>query len=404
MAAAPDAPPLKILVLADRDWTHHDTGGNGANLHAQISRWVEWGNEVTVVAGDYPGAQRVERYGPRLIVHRMGTRSTVFPRAILAVLRGIGRDADVVLEVINGITFLTPLWLRKPRVAIVHHVHRELYLEEFPRFGLPLFWLLERLPLRLLYRRTPFLTISRSARDDLAREGIPPENVTVEYLGVDPGKFRPGTRAPEPHLIFVGRLKAYKNVEALFDVLESVPGAILDVVGEGDHRPDLEAEIERRGLGDRVRMHGYVDEETKAELYGRAWVNLTASQSEGWSLTVMEAALCRTPSAALAIGGLAESIVDGETGFLAADTGRAGRARARAGRTAGAARVVRRGGASCARARSPGTARRAPSSRCCGAWRAGRAAPSRAPVSLNGHVPHDSGQDDERRRTAAENR
>ena len=109
-------------------------------------------------------------------------------------------------------------------------------------------------------------------------------------------------------------------MEALFDVLEAVPGAILDVVGEGDHRPDLEAEIERRGIGGRVRMHGYVDEETKAELYGRAWVNLTASQSEGWSLTVMEAALCRTPSAALAVGGLAESIVDGETGFLAADT------------------------------------------------------------------------------------
>ena len=68
----------RVLVLADRDWTHHDTGGNGANLHAQISRWVEWGNKVTVVAGDYPGAQRVESYGPRLTVHRMGTRSTVF--------------------------------------------------------------------------------------------------------------------------------------------------------------------------------------------------------------------------------------------------------------------------------------------------------------------------------------
>jgi glycosyltransferase involved in cell wall biosynthesis len=324
MAAAPDARPLHILVLADRDWTHHDTGGNGANLHAQISRWVEWGHQVTVVAGDYPGARRVERYGPRLVVHRMGTRVTVFPRTILAVMRGLGRDADVVLEVINGITFLTPLWLRKPRVAMVHHVHRELYLEEFRRLGLPLFWLLERLPLWLLYRRTPFLTISNSARDDLAREGIPPEHVTVEYLGVDGAGFGPGERAAEPHLIFVGRLKAYKNVEALFDVLETIPGAILDVVGEGDHRPDLEAEIARRGLAERVRMHGYVDNDRKAELYARAWVNLTASQSEGWSLTVIEAALCGTPSAALAVGGLAESIVDGETGFLARDTAELG--------------------------------------------------------------------------------
>jgi glycosyltransferase involved in cell wall biosynthesis len=404
MAAPPDAPPLKILVLADRDWTHHDTGGNGANLHAQISRWVDWGHQVTVVAGDYPGAQRVERYGPRLIVHRMGTRSTVFPRAILAVLRGIGRDADVVLEVINGITFLTPLWLRKPRVAMVHHVHRELYLEEFPRFGLPLFWILERLPLRLLYGRTPFLAISRSARDDLGREGIPPENVTVEYLGVDPGKFRPGKRAPEPRLIFVGRLKAYKNVEALFDVLEAVPGAILDVVGEGDHRPDLEAEIGRRGLGGRVRMHGYVDEETKAELYGRAWVNLTASQSEGWSLTVMEAALCRTPSAALAVGGLSESIVDGETGFLAADTIQlADRVRELVGRpdlreSFGEAAERRAGTFTWDRSASAFLAvlRRV-------AGGPQTADHLGAPVSMNGHGA-ESRQDDERRSTAAENR
>jgi glycosyltransferase involved in cell wall biosynthesis len=312
------AKPLHILVLADRDWGHNDCGGSGANLYAQISRWVEWGHRVTIVAGNYPGAKKVERVGPRLTVHHMGGRVTVFPRAFLAVMRGVGRDADVVLEVINGITFLTPLWLRKPRVALVHHVHRELFLGEYPRTGLLLYWVLERVPL-LVYRRTPFLTISGSARDELVREGIPRENITVEYLGVERGEFRPGPKAAEPRLVFVGRLKAYKRVELVLDVLKALPEAVLDIVGEGDHRPDLEAAIERRGLGSRVRMHGYVDAQTKAEIFARAWVNVTASQSEGWSLTVIEAALCGTPSAALAVGGLPESIIDGETGVLAGD-------------------------------------------------------------------------------------
>jgi glycosyltransferase involved in cell wall biosynthesis len=311
---------LHILVLADRDWTHPQTGGNGTNLGSQIHRWVAWGHRVTVVAGQHPGAKRVERFGPNLVVHRMGDRATVFPRAIWAVLRGVGRDADVVVEVINGITFLTPLWLRKPRVALVHHVHRELFIGEFgERKGRVLAWLLEALPLRLFYRHTPFLTISRSARDDLAGIGIPVENITVEYLGVDPGAFRHGTRAKEPRLLFVGRLKAYKRIESLLDVLEAIPEATLDIAGDGDHRRALEAEIERRGLGERVHMHGYVDDQTRAALYGQAWVGLTASSSEGWSLTVMEAALCGTPSAALAVGGLPESIVDGETGVLAHD-------------------------------------------------------------------------------------
>jgi glycosyltransferase involved in cell wall biosynthesis len=203
---------------------------------------------------------------------------------------------------------------------MVHHVHRELFIGEFGLAGHLVYWLAERLPLQLLYRRTQFMTISNSARDDLVRDGIPPDNITVEYLGVDHEKYGRTTRSEQPRLIFVGRLKAYKNVEALFDVLEAIPELALDVVGEGDHRPDLEAEVARRGLGDRVVMHGYVDERRKAELYGRAWINMTASQSEGWSLTVMEAALFGTPSIALAIGGLPESIVDGTTGLLARDT------------------------------------------------------------------------------------
>ena len=62
-----------------------------------------------------------------------------------------------------------------------------------------------------------------------------------------------------------------------------------------------------------------MSEDEKAALYARAWVNLTASSAEGWCLTVMEAATCGTPSAALRIGGLPESIVDGETGLLADD-------------------------------------------------------------------------------------
>jgi hypothetical protein len=66
-----------------------------------------------------------------------------------------------------------------------------------------------------------------------------------------------------------------------------------------------------------VTLHGFVSEEDKARLYDRAWVSLTASSAEGWCLTVMEAADRGTPSAALAVGGLPESIVDGQTGVLA---------------------------------------------------------------------------------------
>jgi glycosyltransferase involved in cell wall biosynthesis/O-antigen/teichoic acid export membrane protein len=317
--APADIEPRHILVLTDRDWAHPQAGGTGTNLYGQVARWIAWGHRVTVVAGSFPGATRVERPHERLEIHRVGTRLTVFTRAAWLTFRGVGRDADVCLEVVNGIAFFTPLWrwLKMPRVTLVHHVHAEHYVTELGRRGQIAAVLLERIPLRYLYRATPFLTISRAAQADLEALGVPHEQIHVAYLGVDAPDDLPSVEATTPTLLYLGRLKAYKRIEHVLDVLEAVPGAHLDLAGEGDHRPALEAEIAARGLSDRVTMHGHVGEDAKWELYGRAWVSLTASSAEGWCLTVMEAGSCGTPSAALRVGGLPESIVDGETGILA---------------------------------------------------------------------------------------
>ncbi|HEV7754157.1 MAG TPA: glycosyltransferase [Baekduia sp.] len=312
--------PRHILLLTDRDWTHPQGGGTGTNLYGQVSRWVAWGHTVTVIAGSYPGAAKVERPHERLTIHRMGSRMTVFGRAALASWRGIGRDADVVLEVVNGIAFFTPLWwwLRGvPRVTLVHHVHQDHYVAEMGAAGRVAALVAERLPLQTLYRHHPFLTISDSARRDMVALGIPASQIHVAYLGVEPDSFTETRRDETPTLLYLGRIKQYKRLEILLDVLEGIPGAILEVAGDGDHRPVLEAEIDRRGLHDRVVLHGFVSEDEKRELYARSWVNLTASSAEGWCLTVMEAAAAGTPSAAMAVGGLPESIVDEQTGLLA---------------------------------------------------------------------------------------
>jgi glycosyltransferase involved in cell wall biosynthesis/O-antigen/teichoic acid export membrane protein len=310
---------VRILVLTDREWTHPQGGGTGTNLLGQVRQWIERGHEVDVVACSYPGAAPVERLGP-LTIHRVGGRSTVFPRVIWRGVRGRLPEADVVLEVVNGITFLTPLWLRVPRVALVHHVHHDHYLTELGRVrGGVAAHLLETLPLRHLYSGAPTLTISEASAADLVELGMPREHISVSYIGVDLERLRPAPerRAAEPTLLYLGRLKRYKRIELLLDVLEGCPGAVLEVVGDGDHREELEREVEARALSDRVRMHGFVSEDEKLRHLQRAWVNLTASSAEGWCLTVMEAAACETPSVALAVGGLPESIEDGQTGLLA---------------------------------------------------------------------------------------
>jgi glycosyltransferase involved in cell wall biosynthesis/O-antigen/teichoic acid export membrane protein len=311
---------VHILVLTDRDWTHPQGGGTGTNLFGHVSRWLAWGHRVSVVAAGYDGAAPLERIGD-LTMHRVGGRSTVFPRAIWKQWRGLVPDADVVLEVINGITFLTPLWLRTPRAALVHHVHTQHYEREMGRAGRLAGLLLETLPMRLLYPGSRFVAISHATQRDLEGFGIAPASVTVNHIGVELGAFEPGERAPDPTLLYLGRLKKYKRIEMLLDTAEALPGTVLEIAGDGDHRPVLEEEIARRALGDRVRLHGHVDERTKLRLLQRSWVNLTASSAEGWCLTVMEAAACATPSVAMRVGGLPESIEEGVTGFLADDGG-----------------------------------------------------------------------------------
>jgi glycosyltransferase involved in cell wall biosynthesis len=324
---------MRLLLLTDRDWTHPEAGGTGTTLNALVSRWTARGHHVTLIAGAHPGASPVERPHPLLEIHRMGTRLTVFPRAAQAVQRGVGRDADVALEVVNGIAFCTPLWpsLCMPKVALVQHVHQYHYVIEAGWQGRIGALLLERLPLRYIYgRRTRIWTISQASRRDLIALGVPDKSIDVVYLGVDPPRASgadgnghgvspplPRRKTTYPTLLYLGRLKRYKRVELLLDVLAAVPDAVLEVAGDGTHRAEFEAEVRRRGLSERVVMHGFVSEHDKAELYSRAWLNFTASSAEGWGHTVMEAATYATPSVALRVGGLAEAIVDGQTGALA---------------------------------------------------------------------------------------
>jgi glycosyltransferase involved in cell wall biosynthesis len=156
--------------------------------------------------------------------------------------------------------------LRGPRVAFIHHIHRHHYVEELGRPGLPAAIALETAPLAVLYRRTPFMTVSHASAAEIAAHGIPVEQIEVNYNGVDADRHRPGSRAQRPTLLYLGRLKRYKRLELLLDALTALPGVNLEIAGDGDQRPEVEAAVAERGLQDRVRLHGHVSEDQKVEL------------------------------------------------------------------------------------------------------------------------------------------
>ncbi len=325
-AASPDAPemrPQRILALNWRDPHHPEAGGAELNLFEQASRWVTAGHEVTVIsarqAGETTLPARAEIDGVR--VRRMGGRFTVYLAAAWYLVTR-GRRFDRILDVANGIPFFVPLFTPRPVALLVHHVHAEQWFSEFGRPVGAVGWALERFVVPFVYRNRQTIVVSPSTRDALVSTGFDDGNVHIVYNGVTETAIQ-DVEQPGNVIAYVGRLKAYKRLEILVRAMPAVraqvPDARLVIAGDGDARPSLEALVEELGLGDAVRILGFVDAETKDRILATATVFATPSMHEGWGLSVIEANRQGTPAVAFDVPGLRVAIRHGETGLLARD-------------------------------------------------------------------------------------
>jgi glycosyltransferase involved in cell wall biosynthesis len=312
---------MRILVFNWRDITHPWAGGAELNIHEQAKRWVQSGHQVTLFCGAYDKSKRRANIDGIEIVRR-GGRFTVYFWAAVYYLSCFQGKYDVLVDIENGIPFFTPLYSKIPKVCIAHHVHTEQFRTEFPS---PLSWigiLLESVVMPLVYRWVPFITISDSSREDLARIGIESRRCSVVHCGLDHDQYRPGqAKTQYPSLIYLGRLMHYKRVDMLIrfmvPITERHPEAVLHVVGFGPAESELRQMVDQYGLRDHVVLHGHVSEEEKVGWLQRAWVLLTASMKEGWGLVAVEANACGTPAIAFNVPGLCEAIDHPRSGLLA---------------------------------------------------------------------------------------
>jgi glycosyltransferase involved in cell wall biosynthesis len=318
---------LRVLVLSWRDSDHPEGGGSEQYGESMATGLAARGHQVTVLTARYPGSTAEEhRDGYRIL--RAGGRFTVYLRTLLrVVLRKAGRF-DVIVDVQNGTPFFARLVTRRPVVVLCHHVHRAQWGIVFggTRSGdllAKLGWWLESRVAPLVQRKCRYVTVSEVSKLDLIDLGVRAENITIVHNGTPPPL--PGTaRSQTPEIVVLGRVVPHKRIEhavrAVASLQAELPDLRLTVLGHGWWSEAVRAEIERRGVVDRVDLLGHVDEACKHELLSRAWVMATPSVMEGWGLCVVEAASHGTPSVAYrSAGGLAESVVHSTTGLLVDD-------------------------------------------------------------------------------------
>lgn len=306
-------------MLAWRDLADVEAGGSEIHAATVASLWAQAGVEVTMRTSYAQGSPpETIRDGYR-VVRRAG-RYLVFPRAAFAELTGRHGPRDALVEIWNGVPFFSPVWARGPRVTWLHHVHTEMWpLVLTPRLACMGQFLESRLA-PPFYRRTPIVTLSESSKAILLRRlGFRDENVHVVPPGISPVFSGTGRKSASPSVLAVGRLMPPKGfdelVEAMVRVRETVP-ATLTIVGEGYARDALEQQISRLGAEHWCELSGRVDDDTLAGLYRSAWVVAATSKSEGWGMTLTEAAACGTPSVATNIAGHIDAVSHGVTGVL----------------------------------------------------------------------------------------
>jgi glycosyltransferase involved in cell wall biosynthesis len=312
----------RVRAVAWRDLEDPEAGGSELHAHEVLRRLAAAGIEVELRTSSVAGrSPHVERDGYR--VDRRHGRYAVFGQVAAELARLRREPGTGLIEIWNGMPFLTPIWApRIPRVVVIHHVHAEMWRMVLPRHLALAGDNFERHLAPFAYRRTRIVTPSHSSGEEIVSMlGLRPEQVTVVPNGVDPCFTQKGPRSRHPVVVAVGRLVPVKRLHLLVDAVVRLrsrhPELELVVVGEGYERDALAALILQRGAESYVSLAGRLPTDELVALYRRAWVLASTSAREGWGMTITEAAACGTPAVATRIAGHTDTVLHGVTGFLA---------------------------------------------------------------------------------------
>jgi glycosyltransferase involved in cell wall biosynthesis len=242
-------------------------------------------------------------------------------------LRALARDADVVHFHTARAHAMAP-WLGGLGVRRV--VTRR--MDYAPRGGL---WT------RYLYNHAVdrVIAISEGVRRALLGAGVDPARIRVVPSGVDPARFVAssaardalraewGITATDVVVMVVGVLERRKGHATLLDAAARIGTALplrLVFCGAGSIETTLRTAAAARGLD--VRFLGFRDD--VAPCLAAADVAVLPSLHEGLGVAALEAMAAGRPVVASRVGGLAEVVVEGETGRLDAPGDAAGLAEA----------------------------------------------------------------------------
>jgi glycosyltransferase involved in cell wall biosynthesis len=336
--------PLRIAV-------YHDLPSGGAKraLHAQVRGLVERGHQVRLYLpstaeegflplADLAGAPTVFRRPPQPDREKALERGPSPAAALrwlryLAAVRRTERQAaqavdaggnDVVLVAASQFT-QSPWMLRWVRTPSLYYCGEPLRAAYEPRIAPPATRFAIRHTLGRVDRantRAATLVAVNSRFTAGRAERIYGVPTRVNYLGVDSGRFRPLPGAERgDYVLTVAAMHPLKGLDFLIESLGHLSAAERPplVVVSDRAREAERARVESRAqaAGVEVRFRFRVSEDELVGLYNGARLVVYAPYEEPFGFVPLEAMACGRPVLGVREGGIPETVVEGETGFLA---------------------------------------------------------------------------------------
>jgi len=322
------APPLRVLMVLESDFTLRGGGGAESQLRTIALYLKRLGHHVTIVTPLLP-------YGPQITAQRcfgLPVGRIAYPRVPLlgagimcvraaALLLGRGRSYDAwhvhIGHHMGAVACLLGAVLRKPVVVkISGWWELEQGLMRDKRGPIDI------IALKLLKKATVVQAISTRIATELAKHGFPADRVLVLPNAVDTSRFRARTQ-PRPAgspftAVFVGRLVPEKELTMLVDAWAEAFRGRTDVrlrfVGKGALEEPLREQAARLGIADHLDFLGHSDR--VEDVLAEADVGVLPSRIEGLSNTLLEFMACGLPAVASRISGSEDFVVPGRNGWL----------------------------------------------------------------------------------------
>ena len=310
---------MKILWLAHRDPLNPRAGGAERIIFEVGKRLAKGGNEVSILAGGWKNCKRMESLNG---IHIMRFGYRFGPHLALPILL-IRNSYDVIIaDLGHAVPWISPVLLRRKTIVSFLHLHARSLPGQVGKVLSNIITAIEKLYF-IIYHKQLFVTISTTSYNDLLRLGIKRNKITVINPGVNNELFKPSVKTEYPSMVYFGGMRPYKRPEESLYILKEIKKKIqnvkLTIIGEGISKSKMERLALELNIMDSVVFTGKISYEMISRLVSCAWLNIHSSITEGWGISITEAASSGTPTVAYEVPGVVDSIEDGKNGLKVKD-------------------------------------------------------------------------------------